>query len=356
MHVYSELLVSSRETTKARGHMTVEGPEISVVIPTREEERHIGRCLDSVLHGSYPLNKLEVLIVDAMSSDGTREIVKEYRARYPQIRLLDNPRRITPVALNIGVKAAKGNVIIILGAHSSVDKDFLPESLRVLATHPEADCVGGIRKGASDSSWEGAIEAALRTPLASGSTQHLQNKGFVTTVAYGAYRRGTFEKYGLFDERFVRAQDYEFNLRIVRAGGKIYQDPSIKSYYSPRNSPVRLFNQYFQYGDWKMRVLMKHRMLSIKNFIPPGYFLAILGSALVALASRISLYILFLLTGSYLLGLVTIALWARKRSAEAGNSLLIAIVLFLIHAGFSLGFYKGVIDALVWKVVFRKGR
>jgi len=334
--------------------MRTEEPELSVVIPAREEERHIAKCLDSVIHGSYPLSKLEIIVVDAMSNDGTRGIVKEYIGQYPQIRLLDNPRLITPVALNIGVQAAQGDVIMILGAHSYVDKDFLSESTRVLSEHPEAICVGGIRKAVSDSSWETAVEVALQAPIASGSTQHLRNKGFVTTVVYGTYRREAFEKYGLFDERFIRAQDYEFNLRIVRAGGKIYQEPAIKSYYHPRRSLARLFRQYFQYGAWKMQVLMKHGVLSIKNFIAPLYFLAILGSALGALADDISLYILFFLVGCYLLSLVAIAFWARKRNAGAGNPFLIAIVLFLIHTGFSMGFYKGTIDALVWKA-FEKG-
>ena len=330
-------------------------PEISVVIPSREEKHYIGKCLDSVLHGAYPLSKLEILVVDAMSNDGTREIIEEYIARYPQIKLLDNPRKITPVALNIGVKAAQGNIIVILGAHSYIDKDYLSQVISAFSEHPEAICVGGIRKAVSSSSWETAVELALQTPIASGSTQHLRNKGFVTTVVYGAYRREAFEKYGFFDERFIRAQDYEFNLRIVRAGGKIYQDPAIKSYYYPRRSPAKLFKQYFQYGDWKMQVLMKHGALSIKNFIPPLYFLAILGSALGALWDHIPLYVLSFLAGSYLIGLVAIALWARKRNAGGGNSLLIAVVLFLIHTGFSIGFYKGVINALAWKV-FGKGR
>lgn len=334
--------------------MRAEVPEISVVIPSREEECHIGKCLDSVLHGSYPLSKLEILIIDAMSRDGTREIVKKYVAQYPQIRLLDNPRRITPVALNIGVKAAKGNVIIILGAHSSVDKDFLSESLRALATHPEADCVGGIRKGVSDSSWEGAIEAALQTPLASGSTQHLQNKGFVTTVAYGAYRREAFEKYGLFDERFIRAQDYEFNLRIVRAGGKIYQDPAIRSYYHPRRSLGLLFKQYLQYGEWKLEVLRKHKVLSTKNFMPPLFFLALLGSAIGGAASAISFLVFVLLIAGYLSG-VSIVAWRARQGAESVSPLRIVVVLSIIHAGFSIGVYKRVVGDLL-RNVFRNAR
>jgi len=329
-------------------------PLVSVIIPTRQEKATIGKCLDSILANSYPLDKLEIIVVDGMSSDGTREIVEGYMTQYPMVKLLDNPRRITPVALNIGIKAAQGDIIVILGAHSYMNQDFLPQSVKALSEHPEADCVGGIAEAIGGTPWQQAVKAAFKSPFSTGSAKYSRKKGWVTTVVYGAYRKEAFEKYGLFDERFIRAQDYEFNLRIVRARGKIYQDPAIRSYYHPRSSPAKLFNQYFQYGDWKMRVLMKHGMLSIKNFIPPLYFLTILGTALGALANRISLYVLFFLVGSYLLSLVPIALWARKRNA-AGNPFLIAIVLFLIHTGFSMGFYKGAINALVWKA-FRRGR
>jgi len=328
-------------------------PFVSVVVPARNEHTAIGRCLESILRNSYPLDNLEVVVVDGMSDDGTRDIVQGYARSYPQVKLVDNPRLITPVAFNIGIEFASGDVIAIFGAHSYMEYDFLLEAVRTLAEHPEVDCVGGVAEATGKSSWEEAVKAAFNSPFSTGSSKYSEKEGYVTTVVYGVCRRDVFAKYGLFDERFVRAQDYEFNLRIVRAGGKLYQNPAIRSYYRPRSSPGRLFEQYFQYGEWKVQVLVKHHTLSIKNFIPPLYFSVLLVSILLSLVDHMFLYCSFFLMAGYILGLIPIAMLARRRNGGMGNLFLIAIVLFFIHAGFSLGFYKGAIDVLAGKAAVK---
>ncbi len=322
--------------------MNVDGLQISVIIPTRQEGLRIGECLDSVLASYYPLDDLEIIVVDAMSDDGTRDIVEAYASKHPQIRLVDNPRLITPIALNIGVKGARGKIVVLLGAHSLIAKDFLLQCVNLLTEHPEVSCVGGVTEAIAETPWERAVKAALGSLLASGSTKHLKKRGYATTVAYGAYRREVFEKFGFFDERFVRAQDYEFNLRLVRAGGLIYQDPQIKSSYHPRTSPSKMFRQYCQYGYWKLQVLVKHRYMSIRNFIPPLYFLALLGSGLGGLLSTASLYALASLAGGYFVVLFLLSLWLKRCTDRKGKVLLIMLALFLIHSGFSVGIFKGI--------------
>lgn len=164
---------------------------VSAIIPTRQERNTIEKCLDSVLANSYPIDKLEIIVVDGMSSDGTREIVKKYVARYPIVKLLDNPQLVTPTALNIGIKAAQGDIIVILGAHSYIDKDFLLQSVKALYEHPKADCVGGVACTIGTSLIGGAIASALSSPFGVGNARFRTGnyEGFVDTVAYGAYRR-----------------------------------------------------------------------------------------------------------------------------------------------------------------------
>lgn len=116
--------------------------QVSIVIPCRNEEKFIGKCLDSVIAQDYPQKKLEVLVADGMSEDGTRKIVGEYCEKYPFIKLLDNPEKFTPFAMNIGIKNAKGDFIILMGAHANYAKDYVSRCVAVMEKSG-ADNVGG---------------------------------------------------------------------------------------------------------------------------------------------------------------------------------------------------------------------
>lgn len=322
---------------------------VSVIIPTRQERNTIEKCLDSVLANSYPIDKLEIIVVDGMSSDGTREIVKKYVAQYPIVKLLDNPQVITPTALNIGIKAAQGDIIVILGAHSYIDKDFLLQSVEALCEHPEADCVGGVACTIGTSLIGGAIASALSSPFGVGNARFRTGnyEGFVDTVAYGAYRREVFKRIGFFDEAFIRGQDAEFNYRLAKSGSKIYLTPRIRYYYYVRPSLRKFWAQYYQYGYWKARIIQKHRLPSSwRHLVSVVFLLSLVGSGILTIWSPWGLYALSIIGGSYIAASL---LFSSIISAKKGWGYLplLPLAFGAIHFGYGLGFLKGIWDFVI---------
>jgi len=329
--------------------MDFEKPLVSVIIPTRQESATIGKCLDSILRNSYPSDRIEIIVVDGMSSDGTREIVKRYIAQHPIVELLDNPRLVTPVALNIGIKAAHGDIIVILGAHSYIDKDFLLQSVKALSEHPEADCVGGVLYAMGRSPISRAIALVLGSSFGVGGARYKTggHNGFADTVAYGAYRRKVFNKIGLFDERLIRNQDVEFNSRLRRHGGKIYLTRAIKVFYYNPSSFSRFWRQNFANGLWNIYTTkVAPGTLSIRHFVPFVFVLSLLVSGGLALFTGIGKILLGLAGGSYLLGtlLASIKIGVRKGVKSIP---ILPLAFFTLHFSYGLGSLWGLLT--VWR-------
>jgi len=327
----------------------MEMPLVSVIIPTREEKAGIGKCLDSVLRNSYPLNRLEIIIVDGMSNDETREIVKRYMAQYPMVKLLDNPRLVTPVALNIGIRAAQGDIIVILGAHSYIDKDFLSQSAKALWEHPEADCVGGELRSIGEGLIGESISLVLGSPFGVGGARYKTGgrEGFVDTVAYGAYQKKIFEKIGLFDERLVRNQDIEFNSRLRRHGGKIYLTPAIKAFYYNPSSLLKFWRRNFANGLWNVYTTrIAPGSLSVRHFVPFVFVLSLLASGGLAIFTGIGKIVLGLIGGSYLLGAL---LASTKIGTRKGVKFIpiLPLVFFVLHFSYGVGSLCGLLS--VWR-------
>ncbi len=228
-------------------------PFVSVIIPCRNEEKHIGRCLETILTQDYPKDKMEVLVVDGGSTDKTREIVKERGGQSSAIRLLDNPRVITPAAMNVGIQNAKGEIIIRMDAHAGYEKDYVSKCVKYLQEY-SADAVGGAMKTlpSFDTLSARAIALSLASPF--GAASHFRvgiNKPTETdTVFGGCYKREVFDKIGFFNENLIRTQDLEFNLRLKKAGGKIILIPDIVSYYYPKSTLGEFFLHNIQDGIW----------------------------------------------------------------------------------------------------------
>ena len=316
--------------------------KIKVVIPCRNELGYIGKCLDSLVHCNQTGIELHVWVVDGMSDDGTRPLISEYAARYSFIKLVDNVRRTTPYALNIGLEPLDYDIGIILGAHAVVDKEFVRHNARVLQEHPEVGCAGGIITNVHENELSRVISNAMSSPFGVGNAYFRTGgkSGYVDTVAFGAYRREVFEKIGFFDEDLVRNQDDEFNYRVTKAGFKIYLDPKIESQYYVRGSFSKLYKQYFQYGYWKVFVNRKHATITTLRQLAPPLWMLFVSVGWVG-------FFLHPLLGYSYVGMILIYLTLAKFTAIRTAGWQIPMIFKLVacymilHASYGWGYLKG---------------
>ncbi|MFH1894702.1 MAG: glycosyltransferase family 2 protein [Patescibacteria group bacterium] len=247
-------------------------PFVSIIIPCRNEEKYIRKCLDSIVFQDYPKDKLEVLIMDGMSEDGTQNIIKDYCRKFPFIKFLENPEKFTPFGLNIGAKEAKGEIIMRMDAHAGYEKDYISKCVKYLQEY-KADNVGGIIRTipANNTPAAKAIAASLSSRLGVASFFRLgsEKSRWVDTVFGGCYRCEVFKKIGYFDERMIRSQDIEFNKRLVRAGGKILLIPEITAAYYPQSNFSGFLKHNFEDGFWVTFPLkFGIKYFSLRHLIP----------------------------------------------------------------------------------------
>jgi len=247
--------------------------EVSIVVACRNEMKHIRSLLDSLLSQDMTRISWEAIVADGMSDDGTQKVLEEYSAQYPQLRLVPNVGRIVSTGLNAAIRAARGEIIIRMDAHTSYASDYCRRCIETLES-TGADNVGGPARTRAMGIRARAVAAAYHSPFSTGGGKFhdINYEGWVDTLPYGCWRKTTLERIGLFDENLVRNQDDELNLRLTRAGGRIWQTPTIVSWYSPRPNLSSLFHQYFQYGFWKVAVIRKHRLPGSWRHVVPFAF------------------------------------------------------------------------------------
>ena len=318
--------------------------KIKVIIPCRNELGYIGKCLDSLVHCNQTGVELHVWVVDGMSDDGTRALVGEYAERYSFIKLVDNARRTTPYALNLGLEPLDYDIGIILGAHAVVDADFIINNARVLEQHPEVGCAGGIIRNVHENEWSEIISLAMSSVFGVGNAHFRTGgkSGYVDTVAFGAYRREVFERVGFFDEELARNQDDEFNYRVVQGGFKIYLDPAILSDYYVRGSISKLYKQYDQYGYWKVFVNKKHgAVTTLRQLAPPLWVFFLLVGWTGVLIHPILGGMYAVVVAMY----VALAFYTASRMpVKSLRKFLMLLRTFgVLHFSYGLGYLRGVI-------------
>jgi cellulose synthase/poly-beta-1,6-N-acetylglucosamine synthase-like glycosyltransferase len=327
--------------------MPLDPPRVRVVIPCRNEAGYIGKCLRSMIEADRSGMQVEAWVCDGMSDDGTREEIGALAASHPWIKLVDNPARTTPQAMNLGLRAEGYDVGILLGAHAEVEADFLQANLDCLVAHPEAGCVGGIIGNVYTDASSRRIGAAMGHPFGVGGAHFRTGlkEGEVDTVAFGAYRREALAAIGFVDERLARNQDDELNFRLTRAGWRIILSPRIRSRYFVRASLKKLFRQYWQYGYWKVFVNRLHRTVTTTRQLVPAAFVLFLVAG-GALAFMHPLLALGFGTGIALYGIVAIAsaFHAADRMVDAPGVLLAFITL---HLAYGSGYLRGLLDFIV---------
>lgn len=319
-------------------------PSISIIIPCRNEERYISKNIDSILNQDYT-GQLEVLIVDGMSDDNTREIVKQYNN--PNVRLIDNPHQFTPHALNIGVDHSKGDIFIILGGHAFLDKSFVSNNIKILQTDKSVGCAGGQILNIYENETGEIISKAMSSIFGVGNATFRTGgqAGYIDTVAFGAYYKKVHYEIGRFDEDLVRNQDDEYNYKIVKAGYKIYFDPSIISHYNVRGSLKKLFKQYYQYGYWKVYVNVKHKTVTtVRQMIPLFFVLGLIAGAILSLLIP---YFIWAFVGGISLYVLMALFFGFKTAKNSIESLKVATIFPILHFSYGWGYLIGIINFII---------
>lgn len=263
---------------------------LSVVVPIYNEEKYIAQCIESILSQDYPKEDLEILFVDGRSKDCTREIVSEYIEQYPFICLLDNPKKIAPCAMNVGIRESKGDVIIRLDAHANYQNNYFSALVKALVDL-KADNVGVVCK--TDVLNKNPKSLAIREVLSNrfGVGNSVFRTGVdkvmeVDTVPFGCWNRSTFDKYGMYDERLIRNQDFELNRRIIKGGGHIYIIPDSYCTYYARETFSALWKQNYQNGLWGIRTVLftgNSNSLALRHYVPMIFVLSLILPMLAAL-------------------------------------------------------------------------
>ncbi|MBS1824079.1 MAG: glycosyltransferase family 2 protein [Acidobacteria bacterium] len=329
--------------------MDTEAPvTISIVVACRNEARHIGSLLESLLAQDFGGMTWEAIVADGESDDSTREILEEFRTRDPRICVIANPGRIVSTGLNAAIHAARGDFILRMDAHTRYAPDYCLRCVETLQ-NTGADNAGGPARTAPQGAWGHAIAAAYHSRFSTGGGKfHREDvEGWVDTVPYGCWRRTIFSRIGLFDETLVRNQDDEFNLRLLRAGGRIWQSPRIVSWYSPRASLRALFRQYFQYGFWKVAVIRKHRIPASWRHLVPGGFVA----ANIALAAGATVGVEWcaelwlVMAGTYVIASVAASVIVARQNGWRPLPYL-PLIFLTYHLSYGAGFLAGM--ASMW--------
>jgi len=326
-------------------------PFVSIIMPIRNEAGFIERAIRSVLDNDYPPEKMEVLVVDGMSDDGTRDIVRQLSEADPRVKMLDNPRRIVPTAMNIGLKVARGDFFTRIDGHAEIPIDFIAKSIRCLREHPDAWIAGGSIRTIAETYTGRAIASAMQSPIGVGNSRFRLGhyEGWVDTLAFGTHHKWIVDKIGDFDEELVRNQDDEFNLRVNLAGGKIWMSKDIQSTYYSRSSLRKLWRQYFQYGFWRIRTLQKHkRPAGFRQLAPLLFVSSLLLLGLAGLGWKPFWIVLAVESTLYLLALAIGALDVARKSGWRYAPLAPAIFAIL-HFAYGFGSLWGIVRFSVLK-------
>ena len=252
--------------------------KISIVIPCRNEAPYIDNCLSNILASEgIELWDHQIFVVDGMSDDGTREIVRDWTAKNGRIHLVDNPQQLTPYAFNLGIKAGgEVDFFQIVGARHFLSPNYLATCVRRLQESAEVDCVGGriVNEFANETGRIIATAMGTSFGMGLGNFRTLHQSGYTDTVTSPMYRYDVLRRIGWFDERLVRNQDDDFNFRVTQAGGKIYYEHSISLRYVVRGDYRQLWRQFYQYGYWKVFVNRKHQTVTtFRQLVPPAFVL-----------------------------------------------------------------------------------
>ena len=324
------MATSGIELSLSRGS---ELPAVSVVLPVLNEEVHLAQSVESILSQNYA-GHIEIILALGPSKDMTDQIAESLALSDSRISIVRNPTGKTAAGLNLAINKSTSPVIVRVDAHSELPKNYISLAIEIMKSSGAVN-VGGVMGAQGISHFEKSVAAAMRSPLGVGASRfHTGGEaGFVDTVYLGVFMRSAVIAVGGFDERFIRAQDWELNYRLRQSGGTIFFDPRLHVTYRPRSTFKALAKQYFEYGRWRRVVSRRHQGTINYRYLAPPF--SLIGTALsIILALTINLILIFP-AAIYGIFLVIASLITGKGLIE---KLLLPFVLFTMHMSWGLGF------------------
>ena len=332
---------------------------ISVIIPIFNEQKFISRAIESVLCQDIKNTYQEIIIVDGMSTDGTRGIINGFKRKHKNIILLDNPGKLVSIGFNKALTISKGDIIFRLDGHAEFRSDYFRKCIAIMK-EKDINCVGGVIIHHSYGIIGKTIQISQSSTFGVGGVDFRKTNTrakFVDTLAFGAYDRKLFENFGGYDEDLVKNQDDELNFRIIQNGEKIWLDPTLKTIYHSRNNFKDLLSQYFFYGFYKIRVIQKRKgFASWRHLIPAVFLISLLVSVWIKVkfSESVPIYSLIIMyTFCNVVSVVLELLRNFKKFIPLGefvSILLLPISFLIMHLSYGAGFIAGSIFFLnLWK-------
>ena len=310
-----------------------EWPTVSVVMPIRHEAKYLEQSVQSILLQTYP-REFDICLAVAPSSDVTEAIAQSLCAQNHRISVIENPSGKTASGLNAAIAHTKGQIVVRVDGHATLSPDYILNAVTTLRSTGAAN-VGGIQRPIGRSIFERAVARAMTSKFGTGGSKfHIGGQAGPTDSVYlGVFDRSRAEKVGWFDERLIRNQDYELNIRLRNDGGTIWFDPNLWVDYQPRSSLSQLARQYFQYGWWKAKVVGLHpSSLRLRQLAPVLVTIFLLCSLAISVVNPLSLLV------PLLYGLLTTAISFSQPRLSLAERLALVLILPTMHLTWGLGF------------------
>ena len=325
--------------------------KVSIIVPVYNEEAYILELLHSILDQTFPLNSIELIVVDGGSTDESTRLAEEFCSKNDiKLNIIHNPHRITPISVNMGLTEATGNYLIISTAHGWFESDFIKSGVMLLeSSGPDVMGVGGIvnTKIAGKGFWEDRIRELMssRFGVGGGFRSGLDTEGprYASTVPKPMYRREVLKYIGYYDPSMVRNHDLDFNYRLIKSGFHLLQDDSIKSGYYARPTPIKLLVSLYNNSKWHGAFFLKHhRFPGLKYLIPTAYLCAVIFGFVLLFVNTMwgGLYLLMLFFAYIMSGIYVY--YTENKVIHPMHLLGFIVLAFLGHIVYGAGLISGI--------------
>jgi succinoglycan biosynthesis protein ExoA len=316
-------------------------PLVSMVVPVRNEEKYLVRCVESLLSQDYPADRLEVIVVVGASEDGTRELAVRLASEDDRVRVIDNPGGTTPVSLNLGMRAARGAIVGRLDGHAWAAPGFLRAGVEALA-RTGASGVGGLCTFVGEGAVGEAIALALNSRAGGGNAAFRIGgaERDADTIAFGLYPREAYERVGEFDETLLKNQDDEWHYRARVAGERMLFTPAMGVSYVARSSLPALWRQYSSWGVFRVATIAKHRRFgAARQMAPPLLVLGLVSALALDTATGGRRHTGRRLTATYVAALAGAGVYEGVRARRPAAAPLIAAAVGAMQLSYGCGFW-----------------